>query len=76
MPALEHALGDAEYFVPDIGITDFVLATRFGLAMAYGMPRADSAPLNAWYERISRRPEFIETAPQRVTAAIDTGWQA
>ena len=76
MPALEHALGDGDFFVPEMGVTDYVLATRFGLAMAYGMPRADSAPLNAWYERICRRPEYMETAPQRVIAAIDKGWQA
>ena len=48
MSGLEKVLGDGDFFVPDTGITDYVLATRFGLAMAYGMPRADSAPLNAW----------------------------
>lgn len=76
MPALERVLGDAECFVPGMGITDYVLASRFGLAMAYGMPGPDSACLNAWYERICRRAEFIETAPERVIGAIAQGWQA
>lgn len=76
MPDLEQALGEEAFFVQGAGITDYVVATRFGLGMAYGMPRPDSAPLEAWYKRICRRPEILATAPPRVVAAIERGWQA
>jgi glutathione S-transferase len=76
MPGLEQALGEEDYFVLGAGITDYVVATRFGLAMAYGMPRPDSERLDAWYNRICRRSEFLATAPPRVVATFDRGWQA
>jgi glutathione S-transferase len=75
MPDLEQRLGEADYFIDNVGITDYVLATRFGLAMAYGMPRPESARMNGWYDRISHRSEFQMTAPPRVIEALDRGWQ-
>lgn len=76
MPELEEALGSEDYFVQGAGITDYVVATRFGLGMAYGMPAPASKPLQSWYKRICRRPEILATAPPRVVAAFDRGWQA
>ncbi len=76
LPGLATALGGEEFFVEGSGITDFVLATRFGLGMAYGMPAPDAPVLNAWYKKIVQRPEFIATAPPSVTKAVAGGWQS
>ncbi|MEL0584982.1 MAG: glutathione S-transferase family protein [Candidatus Thiodiazotropha sp. (ex. Lucinoma kazani)] len=75
LPRLEKALSDVDYFVPDAGIPDYVLASRFGLAMAYGMPAPQSPLLADWFDRIIKRNEFIDTAPAVVIEAIAKGWQ-
>jgi glutathione S-transferase len=74
MPGLEQALGGAEFYVEGAGITDYVLASRFGLGMAYGMPDPESAIMNRWFQRISEQAVFRTTAPPSVISAIDRGW--
>ncbi|MCU7883214.1 MAG: glutathione S-transferase family protein, partial [Candidatus Thiodiazotropha sp. (ex Lucinoma annulata)] len=75
LPRLEKALSDVDYFVADAGIPDYVLASRFGLAMAYGMPAPQSPLLADWFDRMIKRDEFIDTAPVVVIEAIAKGWQ-
>ena len=74
LPYLEEQLDDGDYFVPDAGIADFILASRFGLALAYGMPSPRSYGLTAWFERITKRSEFSQTAPEIVRRKLDRGW--
>jgi hypothetical protein len=61
---------------PDVRRSAVLLATRCGLAMAYGMPEPESTKLMAWYEKICHCKAFQATAPPRVIAALDRGWQA
>ena len=74
LPYLEERLGDEDYFVPGGGIVDFVLATRFGLALAYDMPSPRRSGLMDWFERITKRSEFLKTAPDIVRRKLDRGW--
>ena len=74
MPYLEERLAKRSYFVSDGGITDFILATRFGLAMAYDMPSPRSPGLMAWFDRITESAEFTETAPKIVMDKLGRGW--
>ncbi|MCU7929875.1 MAG: glutathione S-transferase family protein [Candidatus Thiodiazotropha sp. (ex Codakia rugifera)] len=75
LPFLEKALSDKDYFVPCAGIPDYVLASRFGLAMAYGMPAPQSPLLADWFDRMIKRSEFTDTAPAIVIEAVTKGWQ-
>ncbi|MCG7908086.1 MAG: glutathione S-transferase family protein [Candidatus Thiodiazotropha taylori] len=74
MPYLEECLAQRSHFVSTGGITDFILATRFGLAMAYDMPSPRSPGLMAWFDRIAESAEFRETAPKIVMEKLDRGW--
>ncbi|MCG7873584.1 MAG: glutathione S-transferase family protein [Candidatus Thiodiazotropha lotti] len=74
MPYLEERLAKRSHFVSAGGITDFILATRFGLAMAYDMPSPRSPGLMAWFNRIAESAEFTETAPKVVMDKLDRGW--
>ncbi|MES9942149.1 MAG: glutathione S-transferase family protein [Candidatus Thiodiazotropha sp. 6PLUC2] len=74
LPYLEERLEVSGYFVPGGGIADFVLATRFGLALAYDMPSPRSPGLMAWFEKIAAQAEFSETAPGIVKEKLDRGW--
>jgi len=76
LPHLETALGEREYFVDGAGITDFVLASRFGLAMAYGMPATRLPALAAWFGRISGGAAFLTTAPPVVIDGLQRGWHS
>jgi len=76
LPVLAAALDGRDCYVEGFGITDFVLATRVGLGMAYGMPRPTAPVLNAWYNDAVQRPEFRLTAPPSVIAAVERGWQS
>ncbi|MES9854177.1 MAG: glutathione S-transferase family protein [Candidatus Thiodiazotropha sp. L084R] len=74
MPYLEERLDGSDYFVAGGGITDFILASRFGLALAYDMPSPRSPGLMTWFERISTQTLFSETAPGIVREKLDRGW--
>ncbi|MEW8628000.1 MAG: glutathione S-transferase family protein [Candidatus Thiodiazotropha sp.] len=74
MPYLEERLAKRSHFVSTGGITDFILATRFGLAMAYDMPSPRSPGLMAWFDRITESAEFTETAPKIVMDKLGRGW--
>ncbi|MCU7811787.1 MAG: glutathione S-transferase family protein [Candidatus Thiodiazotropha sp. (ex Notomyrtea botanica)] len=74
MSYLDNALGDRDFFIEGVGITDFILASRFGLALAYGMPSPRSSMLSGWFERMAGRPEFTDTAPEIVKGKLDRGW--
>ncbi|MEW8431446.1 MAG: hypothetical protein G8D61_17125, partial [gamma proteobacterium symbiont of Ctena orbiculata] len=75
LPRMERALTDSRYFVADAGMPDYVLASRFGLALAYGMPPPQTPLLIDWFGRMAGRSEFLETSPGVVRAALDRGWQ-
>lgn len=67
LPKLDAWLGGRDWFVGDCSIADYVVATRFGLAMAYGMPTSDlSRDLAAWVNRVFERTEIMESAPSIV----------
>lgn len=69
LPDLSGLLGDAAWFGPQCGMGDYAVATRFGLAFAYGMPRANMPPnLSDWWKRMTERVELIDTAPKVVAA--------
>ncbi|MCU7797041.1 MAG: glutathione S-transferase family protein [Candidatus Thiodiazotropha sp. (ex Myrtea spinifera)] len=74
MSYLDNALGDRDFFIEGVGITDYILASRFGLALAYGMPSPRSPRLGEWFERMVGRPEFTDTAPEIVIQKLDRGW--
>ncbi|MEW8029631.1 MAG: glutathione S-transferase family protein [Candidatus Thiodiazotropha sp.] len=75
LPRLERALPETGYFVSDAGIPDYVLASRFGLAMAYGMPPPQTPLLANWFDRMACRSEFLDTSPGVVRDALHRGWQ-
>ncbi|PUB79606.1 MAG: hypothetical protein DBO99_03645 [gamma proteobacterium symbiont of Ctena orbiculata] len=75
LPRMERALTDSRYFVADAGMPDYVLASRFGLALAYGMPPPQTPLLIDWFGRMAGRSEFLETSPGVVRAGLDRGWQ-
>ena len=67
MPTLNNLLGDRHWFGETCGIADYVVVTRFGLAMAYDMPEPNlSTELASWIERIFARDEVVATAPRIV----------
>ncbi|MEW8257056.1 MAG: hypothetical protein AB2747_22075, partial [Candidatus Thiodiazotropha taylori] len=74
MPYLEQRLAKRSHFVSAGGITDFILATRFGLAMAYDMPSPRAPGLMAWFDRVTESAVFTETAPKVVMNKLDRGW--
>ncbi|MCU7845250.1 MAG: glutathione S-transferase family protein [Candidatus Thiodiazotropha sp. (ex Monitilora ramsayi)] len=76
LPYLEERLGGDSFFVANAGITDFVLASRFGLALAYGMPSPRLPGLSGWFERMVDRPEFLQTAPEVVIGKLERGWMS
>ena len=64
MPKLDALLGGRQWFGDTCGIADYAVATRFGLAMAYGMPRLGlPQDLAAWLDRVFDRAEVVEMAP-------------
>ncbi|MES9828747.1 MAG: glutathione S-transferase family protein [Candidatus Thiodiazotropha sp.] len=75
LPRLERALAETDYFVPAAGIPDYVLASRFGLAMAYGMAPPQTPLLGDWFARMADRSEFLDSAPSVVRDALRQGWQ-
>ncbi|MES9943971.1 MAG: glutathione S-transferase family protein [Candidatus Thiodiazotropha sp.] len=75
LPRLEKALLESDYFVAHAGIPDYVLASRFGLAMAYGMPPPQTPLLADWFDRMAKRSEFLDTSPGVVSEALRRGWQ-
>ncbi len=65
LPHLSAELGAQPYFAGDYSVADRALGARFALAMAYGVPLPETYPrLHRWYERVSQRPGFLETAPR------------
>jgi glutathione S-transferase len=75
MPQMQSALDGRAFYVDGVGIADYVLASRFGLAMAYGMPDPGSVVMQRWFQRMMERSEYQNTAPPSVTAAMQRGWQ-
>ena len=72
MPALGDLLGDRQWFGDTCGIADYALISRFGLAMAYGMPEPDlPVGLAAWVERMLARDEVVSTAPAVVRRGLE-----
>jgi glutathione S-transferase len=54
---LEEALGDKQYFLGEISLTDIDLYPRFGRMVDYGVLPAASLPrLSAWVARMKERP--------------------
>ena len=76
LPYLEQRLDGGDYFIEDAGITDFVLASRFGLALAYDMPAPRLPGLTGWFDRVSKRSEFLLTAPEVVKRKLNRGWMS
>lgn len=72
LPKLSTLLGDQDWFVGRCSQADYALATRFGLAYAYGMPMQGLPDnLQAWFKRVFLRDEVRSTAPPLVVAWLD-----
>jgi glutathione S-transferase len=57
MTYLEDALGDQQYFLGDVSLTDIDLLARFSRFADYGALPDPSLPrLNAWLQRMKERP--------------------
>lgn len=76
LPHLEDGLQARDFFIDGAGITDFILASRFGLALAYGMPEPRRPALKAWFARISTDAVFLSTAPPIVRESLHRGWRS
>jgi glutathione S-transferase len=74
LPRLDNALEGRDYFVDGVGITDYLLASRFGLGMAYGMPAPESVRLLDWFARMAKRHEFLDSAPAIVLEKLHGSW--
>jgi RNA polymerase-associated protein len=72
MPWLdEQHQRESSFFGGEYSLADMVLATRFGLAQAYGLLIPEEyGYLKRWFGRISSLPGFLVTAPQVVLEAL------
>jgi hypothetical protein len=59
-----------------VGITDYVQASRLGLAMTYGMPETGGGVMRRWFQCMTGRCEYQNTTPPSVIAVLLRGWQA
>lgn len=74
LPALADMLDESAWFAGDCSIADFAVATRFGLAYAYGMPRDGVADiLGDWVQAVFARDEVMATAPDLVRDRLQQG---
>lgn len=64
MEYLEEQLGDKPYFGEQYSAADCALASRFGVAEAYGLTVAeDYSGLMRWYRDVKARPSWQEAYP-------------